>query len=139
MRRLDAALFATPKPKAPPSRRTPKNRIVSRQTITLPAFAKINLNLRVLGKRADGYHDLDTIFQTISLHDTIKFTSTETPELVLSSDDRSLPTDEQNLILRAAKALRIVSRRTEACAFDSRNAYRSRQALVAARWMPPLL
>lgn len=79
---------------------------MSQQTLTLPAFAKINLNLRVLGQRVDGYHDLETIFQTISLHDTIKFTPTETAELVLSSDDRSLPTDEQNLILRAAKALR---------------------------------
>jgi len=40
-------------------------------TVRVRAFAKINLDLRVLGKRADGYHELRTIFQTISLSDTI--------------------------------------------------------------------
>ena len=75
-------------------------------TLRLPAFAKINLRLRVLGKRSDGYHDLDTILQTISLHDTITFTVTESPEIVLSCDDRSLPTGADNLIYRAAESLR---------------------------------
>ena len=46
-------------------------------TITLPAFAKINLSLRVLGKRADGYHEIDTVLQTVSLHDTITFEVTD--------------------------------------------------------------
>ena len=39
---------------------------------TLPALAKINLDLRVIGKREDGYHELRTIFQTISLADSIE-------------------------------------------------------------------
>ncbi|MDX6303272.1 MAG: 4-diphosphocytidyl-2-C-methyl-D-erythritol kinase [Blastocatellia bacterium] len=76
-----------------------------RSTLTLPAFAKINLSLRVFGKRPDGYHEVDTVLQTISLHDTITFTMTETPEIVLSCDDRSLPTGGDNLIYRAAKSL----------------------------------
>src|SRR3977135_1380989 len=78
---------------------------MSGSVLTLPAFAKINLSLRGLGKRPDGYHEVDTVFQTISLHDTITFTGTETPEIVLSCDDRSLPTGADNLVYRAARAL----------------------------------
>jgi 4-diphosphocytidyl-2-C-methyl-D-erythritol kinase len=74
-------------------------------TLTLPAFAKINLSLRVIGKRDDGYHDLDTIFQTISLHDTLTVSALEEPHIVLSCDDRTLPTNHDNLIIRAANAL----------------------------------
>src|ERR1041385_406405 len=75
------------------------------RTITLQAFAKINPGLRVLGKRADGYHELDTIFQTVSLHDTIKFTATDNPAIVASCDDLSLWMGYTNLVTRAAKAL----------------------------------
>ena len=59
----------------------------------------------MLGLRVDGYHELDTLFQTISLHDTIQLTPTDEAEVVLSCDDRRLATDEQNLVGRAAKAL----------------------------------
>ena len=41
--------------------------------IRIPAFAKVNLRLDVLGKRADGYHELRTIFHTVTLHDTLRF------------------------------------------------------------------
>jgi 4-diphosphocytidyl-2-C-methyl-D-erythritol kinase len=75
------------------------------KSLICPAFAKINLRLRVFGKRADGYHDLDTIFQTVSLHDTIEASLIDGPHLVLSCHDRSLPADESNLVIRAARAL----------------------------------
>jgi 4-diphosphocytidyl-2-C-methyl-D-erythritol kinase len=74
--------------------------------LTLSAFAKINLSLRVLGQRADGYHDLDTVFQTVSLHDTIKIAATGESKIVLSCDDRRLAIDETNLVFRAAESLR---------------------------------
>ncbi len=77
--------------------------LVPETTLKLPAFAKINLGLRVLGKREDSYHELRTIFQTISLHDTIEFTND--PRIVLSCDERSLPTGPENLVCRAAEAL----------------------------------
>ena len=78
---------------------------MSGSNLILPAFAKINLNLRILGKRPDGYHELDTVLQTISLHDTITLTVIENAEIVLSCDDRSLPTGADNLIYRAAESL----------------------------------
>lgn len=70
---------------------------------SLPAFAKINLFLRILGKRDDGYHQLSTCFQTISLNDTLTFEPSD--ELSLSCDDRNIPTDNRNLILKAARLL----------------------------------
>ena len=79
--------------------------VVIKNTISLPAFAKINLTLRVLGKRADGYHDLETIFQTVSLHDTIEMSRLDQPRLILSCSDRSLSAGEDNLVIRAAAAL----------------------------------
>ncbi|HEU4523334.1 MAG TPA: 4-(cytidine 5'-diphospho)-2-C-methyl-D-erythritol kinase [Thermoanaerobaculia bacterium] len=71
--------------------------------IQVRSHAKINWALRILGRRPDGYHDLETLFQTISLHDTI--TIRESSEWNLSCDDPSVPTDETNLILKAARAL----------------------------------
>jgi 4-diphosphocytidyl-2-C-methyl-D-erythritol kinase len=80
---------------------------MSQPTLVLPAFAKINLGLRVLGRRPDGYHEIDTILQTISLHDTIRLTVTDDPEIVFSCDDRSLPEGPANLVYRAAHALQV--------------------------------
>ena len=71
--------------------------------LTVPAYAKINWSLRITGKRADGFHDLETLFQTISLHDTLTFT--ESDHLSLTCDDSTVPIDERNLVLRAARLL----------------------------------
>lgn len=71
---------------------------------SLPSFAKINWTLRVLGKRADGFHELFTVFQTVSLHDTLEFSSSDV--LTLTCDDRNLATGDSNLIMQAARALK---------------------------------
>lgn len=73
--------------------------------LTLEAFAKVNRTLRVLGKRSDGYHELDTIFQTVDLTDRMDFFERGDDELVLTIEGASLPVSEENLVLRAARAL----------------------------------
>lgn len=78
---------------------------MSLREITLPSFAKVNLRLRILGLRADNYHELITIFQTVTLHDELKFILTEKSELRLTSDASDVPADESNLVLRAARML----------------------------------
>ena len=72
---------------------------------TLPAFAKINWLLRVLGRRDDGFHEICTAFQTVSLCDKLTFSAND--RLILTCDEKKIPTDESNLVMRAANALRL--------------------------------
>ncbi len=74
-------------------------------SISIPAFAKINWRLNVLGKREDGYHEVDTILQTINLRDAITIESTG-DDIRLWCEDGSVPSNEQNLVWRAAATLR---------------------------------
>jgi 4-diphosphocytidyl-2-C-methyl-D-erythritol kinase len=73
--------------------------------IRVRAFAKINLSLRVLGTRADGYHELRTVFQSIALHDTLVVRRTRGPFSISLDRPRSVPIDRDNLVWRAAEAL----------------------------------
>lgn len=70
----------------------------------LPSYAKINWFLHVLGKREDGFHELCTVFQTISLHDKVFFS--EGKEIKLTCNDNKIPVNERNLIVKAAKILK---------------------------------
>ncbi|MCS6873895.1 MAG: 4-(cytidine 5'-diphospho)-2-C-methyl-D-erythritol kinase [Pyrinomonadaceae bacterium] len=70
----------------------------------LPSFAKINLFLRVLGKRRDGFHEICTAFQTVSLQDEIAFFEDE--ELILTCDNSDIPLGRDNLIVKAAETLK---------------------------------
>jgi len=72
--------------------------------VAIRAYAKINLDLRVLGPRADGFHELRTVFQTISLHDTITCVPREGP-FSIECGAAGVPLDRSNLIWRAADAL----------------------------------
>src|SRR5687767_3929760 len=66
------------------------------------AYAKINLSLEVLGRRADGYHDVLTVMQLISLHDTLLFEQADT--LLLECSHPALAS-EDNLVWKAARLL----------------------------------
>lgn len=72
--------------------------------VTLRAHAKINLDLRVLGPRADGYHELRTVFQAIALHDVVECVPREGP-LSIECDMAGVPLGPGNLVWRAAEAL----------------------------------
>lgn len=67
------------------------------------AFAKLNLTLDVLGKREDGYHDLKSVMQTISMRDDIEIDIGTGKPWVLSCDKEGIPCDERNLAWKAAK------------------------------------
>jgi 4-diphosphocytidyl-2-C-methyl-D-erythritol kinase len=71
--------------------------------ITARAFAKINLDLHIVGTDADGYHELRTTFQSIALHDILTFVPQRGP-LVIESDDAACPT-HGNIVERAASML----------------------------------
>jgi 4-diphosphocytidyl-2-C-methyl-D-erythritol kinase len=69
--------------------------------ITVPSFAKLNLDLRVLHKRTDGYHELRTIFQTVSLKDTLTLEFEKSRRTAIELDSSvDIP---DNLVVRAAK------------------------------------
>ena len=67
------------------------------------AFAKLNLTLDVLGKRPDGYHDLKSVMQTISVRDDIEIDVGTGEPWRLLCDKEGIPTDETNLAWKAAK------------------------------------
>ena len=77
--------------------------------VRIPAFAKINLRLDILGKRADGYHELRTIFQSVSLHDDLRLRASRQPGISLSIQGNAVLSGEpfqKNLVYRAVDALR---------------------------------
>lgn len=71
------------------------------KSITVKAYAKINLGLDVIRKRSDGYHDVSMIMQTINLHDTINIRETKFQSITIGSNLYYLPTDSRNLVYKA--------------------------------------
>jgi 4-diphosphocytidyl-2-C-methyl-D-erythritol kinase len=77
-----------------------------KQSVRLPAFAKINLCLHIIGRRSDGYHELRTIFQAVSLCDTLELSLSAGDEITLEVSDPSLSAGPENLVWRAIDAMR---------------------------------
>lgn len=74
------------------------------EQIVLRAYAKINLSLDITGRRADGYHDLDTVMQSVSLADTVDLAKTADGIISVRCDDAAIPQDGENIAHRAALA-----------------------------------
>src|SRR6266571_4375152 len=75
-------------------------------TVTVRAPAKVNLFLEVLAKRPDGYHDIATLMVAVTLYDTMQFKEDPTGHVRLQCDQPNLCTGPDNLVCRAAEALR---------------------------------
>ena len=71
----------------------------------LRAMAKINLGLDILGKREDGYHEVRMLMQTIQMYDLLDIRKKEEPGISLSTNLPYVPSDERNLVYKAAKLL----------------------------------
>lgn len=85
----------------------------STDVLTLPAPCKVNLLLKVLGKRADGYHELETWMQKLDLVDEITLRLLPNPEIILHCDEPGIPSGPGNLAWRAAQTFFGASRRGE--------------------------
>ncbi|MBE7035292.1 MAG: 4-(cytidine 5'-diphospho)-2-C-methyl-D-erythritol kinase [Ruminococcaceae bacterium] len=70
--------------------------------ISLPSAAKINLLLNITGKRDDGYHDIESLMQTVCFGDTVHISKAEGSQIVIESNRADLPTDAGNIAYRAA-------------------------------------
>lgn len=78
--------------------------------LALPAFAKINLSLELLGRRPDGYWEIRTLYQTITLHDRLRLRLTHSPEIVVRVPGGGAPGGASNLIHRLlSRARRLLS------------------------------
>jgi 4-diphosphocytidyl-2-C-methyl-D-erythritol kinase len=76
------------------------------EALVVWAPAKVNLFLEVLGKRADGYHEVATLLVAVSLYDTLEFKEDDSGAIRLRCDQPNLSTGPDNLICRAAELLR---------------------------------
>lgn len=72
-------------------------------SIKVQASAKVNLTLDVTGKRDDGYHNIESIFQSINIYDTITVSKSLNPLIDVSCDDPSIPCGKTNIVYKAAK------------------------------------
>ena len=70
------------------------------------APAKLNLFLEILGRRPDGYHEIETLMVAVDLHDTLTFLDDPSGEIRLRCSDPALPTGADNLVVKAAERLR---------------------------------
>ena len=96
--KLNASLTVNPRDVS-----TPFDMTIEMQAMQVFAPAKINLSLKILRDRSDGFHEIETLIAPISLCDEIKIDKTNSAkEIEFHCDDPSVPMDDENLVVRAA-------------------------------------
>lgn len=71
------------------------------EKIRIKAYGKLNLGLDVLGRRENGYHDVNMVMQTVGIYDTVDLMLTDRDEISLTSTEDDLPCDENNIVYKA--------------------------------------
>ena len=74
-------------------------------SLHLESHAKVNLRLEILKRREDGYHELRTVFQKISLHDTLHFSLKKEKGISITADHPKLPLGKKNLVYKATQSM----------------------------------
>jgi 4-diphosphocytidyl-2-C-methyl-D-erythritol kinase len=85
--------------------------------VILNAYAKINPFLEITAKRADGYHEIDSVMLSLSLHDTLELTATD-GGITLTSDAPCVPTDKRNIAYKVAQKLLDVTKEARGVHID---------------------
>ncbi len=80
-----------------------------KEPLQLKSTAKVNLRIEILDKREDGYHEIKTILQKISLHDTLHFSLKKGKGVTITTDHPSLPVGKENLVYKAVQSTLKVS------------------------------
>jgi len=83
--------------------------------MTFNSYAKINIGLEIVDKRLDGYHEIETLFQQISLKDIIDIQVSENSDITLSCADDECPENKSNLAFKAASALQKTCKTEKGC------------------------
>ncbi|HDP99205.1 MAG TPA: 4-(cytidine 5'-diphospho)-2-C-methyl-D-erythritol kinase [bacterium] len=82
------------------------------QQLLIKSHAKINIGLKILSRRADGYHNIETIFQELDLCDEIRLAKSTTPMIKISSNVAQLPTGAENICYRAIESVQSLTGET---------------------------
>ena len=100
--------------------------------MTVKALAKINIGLDVTGVREDGYHLVRMIMQTVHMYDLVTVSKSAETGISMTSNAKYLPTNEDNLCIKAAKLLADEFSIMMVHRFDSARGFRLRQAWLEA-------
>ena len=93
----------------------------------LKAAAKVNLSLDVTGKLENGYHLIESFFQTVGLYDVIDIELNDSREISLTCSDKTIPCNESNIAYKAALIFREKSGIDFGCKIHLRKTFRHRQ------------